>query len=207
MGHSMKPWRGMNGLLLAAMALLAGCMSISVQVEQEFPAVVAKPRDMNIVLVMDHEFRNYQARPNEKTKIQLGAAQVEALSKAFNGLFAQVAVVSSKDQAGPDTDLVIIPSVLEVQLSTPSESFLNVFEVWIKYKLDIETADGVPVDSWFLPAYGKTQHSYLLSRTTAIEDATVVALRDVGAKLMLDFFRIPAIHGWLQQHQAMNSES
>ena len=206
MDHSMKPWRRMNGLLLAAMALLAGCMSISVQVEQEFPAVVAKPRDMNIVLVMDREFRNYQARPNEKTKIQLGAAQVEALSKAFNGLFAQVAVVSSKDQAGPDTDLVIIPSVLEVQLSTPSESFLNVFEVWIKYKLDIETADGVPVDSWFLPAYGKTPHSYLLSRTTAIEEATVMALRDAGAKLMLDFFRIPAIHGWMQQQQESGAE-
>ena len=197
----------MNGLLLAAMALLAGCTSISVKVEQEFPAVVANPRDMSAALVMDSEFRNFQARPNEKTRIQLGTAQVDALSKAFNGLFAQVEVVSSKDQAGPNTDLVIVPSVLEVQLSTPSESFLNVYEVWIKYKLDIETADGVPIDSWFLPAYGKTQNSYLLSRTTAIEDATVVALRDAGAKLMLDFFRIPAIHGWMQQHQAMNSES
>ncbi len=203
----MKSWSVISVLPLAAMALLAGCTSISVQVEQEFPAVVAKPRDMSVVLVMDREFRNYLARPNSKTRIQFGAAQVEALSKAFNGLFAQVEVVSSKDQAGPDTDLVIVPSVLEVQLSTPSESFLNVYEVWIKYQLDIETADGVPVDSWFLPAYGKTQHSYLLSRSTAIEDATVVALRDVGAKLMLDFFRIPAIHGWVQQRQAMNSDS
>jgi hypothetical protein len=59
-----------------------------------------------------------------------------------------------------------------------------------------------------MPAYGKTQSSYLLSRTTAIEDATVVALRDAGAKLMLDFFRIPAIYGWMQQQQqAKNSES
>ena len=78
--------------------------------------------------------------------------------------------------------------------------------MWIKYNLDIETADGVPIDSWFLPAYGKTPSSYLLSRTKAIEDAAVVALRDAGAKLMLDFFRIPAINGWLQQRDAMQEE-
>ena len=203
----MKTWSGISVFLLPAIILLAGCSNLNVYVDQEFPAMVAKPRDISAVLVMDSEFRNYQARPNEKTRIQLGAAQFDALSMAFSGLFAQVKVVSSKDQVGPDTDLVIIPSVLEVQLSTPSESFLNVYEVWIKYNLDIETADGVTIDSWFMPAYGKTQNSYLLSRTTAIEDATEVALRDAGAKLMLDFFRIPAIHGWMQQHQTTNSES
>ena len=138
----------------------------------------------------------------EKTSIQLGAAQVELMTKAFSGLFAEVKVVASKEQAGSATDLVIIPSVREVQLSTPTESYLNVYEVWIKYNLDIESADDVPIDSWFLPAYGKTPHSYMLSRSKAIDEATVIALRDAGAKLMLDFFRIPAIHGWMEQRVA-----
>ena len=187
------------------MALLSGCTS-NVQVKQQFPDMVVEPRDLSAVLVMDHEFRHYVAHPNDKTSIQLGAAQVELLSKAFNGLFAEVKVVSSKEQAGPDTDLVIIPSVREVQLSTPTESYLNVYEVWIKYGLDIETSDEVPIDSWFLPAYGKTPHSYMLSRTRAIDEATVIALRDAGAKLMLDFFRIPAIHGWMQQREDAQAE-
>jgi hypothetical protein len=42
----------------------------------------------------------------------------------------------------------------------------------------------------------------MLSRSTAIELATEVALRDVGAKLILDFYRIPAIYGWMQERQA-----
>ena len=201
----MKSWTRKTGLLIVAMALLSGCNS-TIRVKQEFPEVVAEPVEMNAALVMDDEFSNYRGQPNEKTSIQFGAAQVDLLNKAFSGLFEQVKVVSSKEQAGPETDLVIIPSVREVQLSTPSESYLNVYEVWIKYNLDIETADGVPVDSWFLPAYGKTPYSNMLSRTRAIEAATVVALRDAGAKLMLDFFRIPAIYGWMQQNQAMKAE-
>ncbi len=164
--------------------------------------MVANPRDLSAVLIMSHEFRHYQAQPNKKDRIELGPAQVVLLTKAFGGLFTEVNVVTSKAQVKPGTDLVIIPSVREVQLSSPSESYLNVYEVWIKYNLDIETADGVPIDSWFLPAYGKTPYSYMLSRTKAIQEASVIALRDAGAKLMLDFFRIPAVYGWLQQRQA-----
>lgn len=191
------------GLLCIAVLLLSGCASnVRVGVEHEFPEVVAKPRDLQATLVMNEAFTTFQGQPNEKTRIQLGSAQADLMNKAFRGLFSEVKVVSSRELAPPDTDLVITPTVREVQLSTPSDSYLNVYEVWIKYNLDIETADGVPIDSWFLPAYGKTPYSYMLSRSTAIEEATVIALRDAGAKLMLDFFRIPAINGWLQQHQA-----
>lgn len=203
----MKLRRFMAPLVMVAMAQLCGCASnVSVRVEQTFPEVVAIPREISAALVMDQEFRNYVARPNSKTRIQIGSAQVDLLTKAFNGLFNEVKVVSSREHAGSGTDLVITPSVRETQLSTPSESYLNVYEVWIKYSLDIETADGVPIDSWFLPAYGKTPSSYLLSRTTAIEQAAIVALRDAGAKLMLDFYRIPAVYGWMQQRAAAGEE-
>lgn len=188
-------------LLLLVAGVLAGCTS-NVRVEDRFPVVVADPRDLNAVLVVDREFRNYRAEPNDKTSIALGESQVDLMYKAFSGLFTKVTVVSSRSQAGPDTDLVIIPSVREVQLSTPTESYLNVYEVWIKYNLDIETAEGAAIDSWFLPAYGKTPYSYLFSRSLAVESATVMALRDAAAKLMLDFFRIPAVYGWMQEYQA-----
>jgi hypothetical protein len=190
-----------TGLLIAA--LVSGCTAnVKLPLDQQFPEVVAQPRDLSVTLVMDDAFRNYEADPTENAHMQFGPAQVDLMTKAFRGLFAEVKVVSSKAQAGSGTDLVIIPSVREVQLSTPSDSYLNVYEVWIKYNLDIETADGVPIDSWFLPAYGKTPYSYMLSRTTAIEEATVIALRDAGAKLMLDFYRIPAVNGWVQHRQA-----
>lgn len=197
----MKPLKYSLLFLLMAQAVLSGCTS-NVQVRDTFPVVVAEPRDLTAVLVVDREFQTYRATPNEKTNIAIGASQTDLMYKAFSGLFSKVTVVSNRQQAGPDTDLVIIPSVREVQLSTPTESYLNVYEVWIKYNLDIETADGMPIDSWFLPAYGKTPDSYLFSRSLAVESATVMAMRDAAAKLMLDFFRIPAIYGWMQQRQA-----
>ena len=188
------------GLLL----LLSGCSSSSsVTVDQEFPTVLAVPKPVSASIVFDESFSTYLAQPNEKTQIALGTAQVKLLRNAFTGLFEEVEFVSSKEQITSTNGLVIIPSVREVQVSTPSDNYLNVFEVWIKYNLDIETADGETIDSWFMPAYGKTPDAFMASKSSAIEDAAVIALRDAGAKLMLDFYRIPAIYGWRMEQQIL----
>ena len=195
-----------TGALVAIMIAVAGCSStVQVKVEQQFPTVLAEPKDIHAAVVFEQNFQDYVARPNAKTTIDIGSAQVDLLSKAFRGLFRQLDIVTAKDQVAPDSELVIIPSVREVQVSTPSDSYLNVYEVWIKYNLDIETADGDPIDSWFMPAYGKTPDSMMLSRTEAIEDAAIVALRDAGAKLLLDFFRIPSVYGWMQQREGLEA--
>lgn len=204
----MTDWMVKTGLKLIAVNCLVvsglvGCTTTAhVTVEQTFPTVVASPRQIKAAIVMDESFRTYQAFPLKNTDIAFGQAQVDLWSKAFRGLFSQVEIVTTRSEASADTELIVVPFVHEVQLSTPSQSYLNVYEVWIKYRLDMETIDGVPIDSWFLPAYGKTPDSALLSKTRAIEQATVVALRDAGAKLILDFYRIPAVHVWFEQRLA-----
>jgi len=191
-------------LVLIGAVLVTACGgTVQVKIVQQFPEVVSEPRDIKAAIVFDQAFSTYIARPNENTSIDIGSAQVALLTNAFRGLFQQVQTVTSKDQLNPDTELVIIPSVLQVQLSTPSDFYLNVYEVWIKYNLDLETAQGDPIDSWFMPAYGKTPGSMMASRSNAIEEATIVALRDAGAKLLLDFYRIPAVYGWMDQQKKL----
>jgi len=191
-------------LVLIGAVLVTACGgTVQVKIVQQFPEVVSEPRDIKAAIVFDQAFSTYIARPAENTSIDIGSAQVALLTNAFRGLFQQVQTVTSRDQLNPDTELVIIPSVLQVQLSTPSDFYLNVYEVWIKYNLDLETAQGDPIDSWFMPAYGKTPGSMMASRSNAIEEATIVALRDAGAKLLLDFYRIPAVYGWMDQQKKL----
>jgi hypothetical protein len=192
------------GVLAAIMIAVTGCSSTAqVRVDEHFPTVLSEPKDIHAAVVFEQDFQEYVAHPNDKTTIDMGRAQVELLSKAFQGLFRQVDIVTARDQVVAGSELVIIPSVREVQVSTPTDSYLNVYEVWIKYNLDIETADGDPIDSWFMPAYGKTPDSLMLSRSEAMREATIVALRDAGAKLLLDFYRIPSVFGWMEQQQVL----
>ncbi|UVW35999.1 hypothetical protein NYF23_05160 [SAR92 clade bacterium H455] len=188
--------------MLLTVLFISGCSSSSqVQIDSQFPTVVSKPKPVKAAIVFSEEFKSYIANPNSKTSIDLGSAQTKLLSNAFAGLFKQIEFVSAATDVSFDNALVITPSVQEVQVSTPSDTYLNVYEVWIKYSLDIKTADGDQVDSWFMPAYGKTPDSFMLSKTNAIEEAAVIALRDAGAKLLLDFYRIPSVYNWVVTEQ------
>jgi len=189
---------------LLLLGILSGCSSsASVQVNSEFPTVLSEPKPVSASIVFDNSFSTYVAQPNKKTEIKLGTAQVKLLSNAFAGLFSEVEFVSDRETVSSDYELVIIPSIREVQVSTPSDNYLNVFEVWIKYNLEIQSADGETIDSWFMPAYGKTPDAFMASKSNAIEEAATIALRDAGAKLMLDFYRIPAIYGWMMEQQIL----
>jgi hypothetical protein len=194
-----------GGLIL--IVLLAGCSSsASVKITTSFPSVLSEPKPINASILIEDSFATYVGTPNKNTTIDIGASQVDLLKSVFSGLFDNVDFVTSLDQVTAETDLIITPSVIEVQLSTPSDNYLNVFEVWIKYNLDIQAKDGVLITNWFMPAYGKTPDSFMADKEKAIEQATVIALRDAGAKLMLDFYRIPAINDWLSR-QNINQES
>ena len=193
--------------MLLAVVVISGCSSSAqVQIDSPFPTVVSKPKAVKAAIVFSDDFKAYVAAPNSRTSIELGSAQTELLSNAFKGLFRDVEFVSAATDVTLENALVITPSVQEVQVSTPSDTYLNVYEVWIKYNLDIQTASGDQVDSWFMPAYGKTPDSFMLSKSNAIEEAAVIALRDAGAKLMLDFYRIPSVYNWLVREQLLDEE-
>ena len=193
--------------ILLAVLFISGCStSAQVQIDSAFPTVVSKPKPVKASIVFSEDFKSYIASPNSKTSIDLGSAQTELLSNAFAGLFKEIEFVSAAAEVTFDNALVITPSVQEVQISTPSDTYLNVYEVWIKYSLDIKTANGDLVDSWFMPAYGKTPDSFMLSKTNAIEEAAVIALRDAGAKLLLDFYRIPSVYNWLVTEQLLEEQ-
>ena len=182
---------------LFILSILSGCSSsASVQLTTDFPQVLAKPKPLSAAVVFDPSFATYIAQPNAKTVIDMGAAQVRLLRNAFAGLFGRLEFVASREEITIDNAMVIIPSVREVQVSTPSENYQNVFEVWIKYNLDLETTEGNS-----MPAYGKTPDAFMASKSEAIEQAAIIALRDAGAKLMLDFYRISSVNNWVTEEQ------
>ena len=188
------------GPSIASLWLLVGCSaSTSIQLDTTFPPVVAQPRPISAAIVLEDSFSNYIAQPNQYVTMAIGDAQVELFKNAFSGLFEPVEYVSTARAIRGNPSLIIRPSVWQVQLSTPSENYLNLFEVWIKYHLEIKTSNGDILTTWFMPTYGKTPESSLSSKSTAIERATIAAIRDAGAKLHLDLYQIPALKNWLLQ--------
>ena len=187
-------------LIIALSIILSSCSSVSnVSVNKSFPDVLFSPKELKVAIIFTDEFSQFVGKPNDKTTIDLGLSQVNLFKSAFKGLFSEVYFIENTDLASQNTDLIISLSNSDVQVATPSENYLNVFEVWIKYNLVIQDPDGRTISNWFMPAYGKTPSAFLFSKENAISQAANVALRDAGAKLLLDFYRIPAVNQWVKK--------
>jgi hypothetical protein len=104
------------------------------------------------------------------------------------------------------TDILIKASVAGVQIGTPAETHLTVFEVWIKYNLEISDNSNELITKWFMPAYGKTPSAFMTSDVKAIDSAAQFALRDAGVRLITDLHRIPEFHYWIKQQEVLGKQ-
>ncbi|MCH8175359.1 MAG: hypothetical protein IIC59_09290, partial [Proteobacteria bacterium] len=59
------------------------------------------------------------------------------------------------------------------------------------------TPDGDYIADWVLTSYGKTPTEMFRSIEAAINDAAVVALRDLASSLALSFNQVPEVRDWL----------
>ena len=183
---------------LSVTLLFGGCSSVTtVELNESFPSVLSEPKEITTSIILTDEFKNFVGTPNDKTTLNLGPSQVNLFRSAFKGLFSKVYFLNDDDIVPEDTEMIITLSNIVVEVATPSENYLNVFEVWIKYNLEIQDREGKLISNWFMPAYGKTPKSLLYSKENAISQAATVALRDAGAKLLLDFYRIPSVAKWI----------
>ncbi len=177
--------------------LLQGCAGVTrLAPPSSAPAPVVASEPGAAVLWFDEEFRTDQRSPNKNTTIDLGQAQTTTFTTLFAALITDLTVVDSKPEQLASGEIMIRPRLREVQIAAPSETYLNVYEVWLKYSLQFYNNQLELVDEWFMPAYGKTPDNFMLSRSKAMARATDTALRDAGAKLIIDFPRIPALGRW-----------
>ncbi len=196
------------GLTTIVYLLLTGC-STHVVVTGEYPPVLVQPLDYNVGLVLGSSFTDYsftREKDDQKIIITLGSSQTELFSQIFESMFTSMQRLQGKPQITTNSmDLVVIPRVEKLQISMPDETSLNVFEVWIQYKLEIFDTNSALITEWSVSSYGRTQTRFLKSIESALHQATNSALRDAGTQIVIGFNGIPKIRDWVKREMDSNN--
>lgn len=206
--------RYLLALSFALASLLLSACATQVNVDGNFPPALTRQLPLRTMVVFEPDFASYRFESTEgpEVSIAVGQIQVELFTGLAASLFQHSVTSTSMPTATsmptqPETDLILLPSVEDVQVSMPNESQLKVFEVWIKYNLQVFNSAGEPVADWIMTAYGKTPTRFLKSNTDALHQAAMVAMRDAGAHFITGFARVPEIRQWLQTRQTRVSSS
>jgi len=174
-------------IVLGCLALLTGCAS-SVVVKPDIPNPLVQKLPLNTSLVYSDSFKDYVYLETEKKRGSLKSIDfTEAQTTMFEQVFSSVTNLVSADDAS--RNLTIEPEILDFQYSSPTETKLKQYEVWIKYRLKLRNVDGARIADWTVKGYGKTPTGLLTTASSAFNAATNVALRDVGAQLSIRFPR------------------
>jgi len=180
-----------------------GCGVNNVVIDGSFPTPNVSKMPVSIAVYYDDALREfayleYSETGSEEYNIQSGASHIQLFDAITPAMFDRVVFVDSMEEAqAAGVDAVFAPAIEEFQLALPAKTKLDVFEVWIKYNMRLLTPEGEYIADWVLTSYGKTPTETFRSVDAAINDAAVVALRDLASSFSLSFGDVPEVKEWL----------
>ena len=194
-------------VLLVALSL-SGCGVSNVVIEGSFPTPNINKIPVTVAVYYDDALREfsyleYSETGQEEFNIESGRSHMELFNAVLPAMFDRVIVVDNLEDARAEgVDAVFAPAIEEFQLALPAKTKLDVYEVWIKYNMRLLTAEGDYIADWILTSYGKTPTETFRSVADGINEAAVVALRDLASSFSLSFGQVPEVRDWLSSLQS-----
>lgn len=187
------------------LALLAGCGTTEFEARPAIPTPLVEKIPVVIGVYMAPEFREKvyrEEREGADVAIALGKAQSEGFMRLMDAMFLRAVPVTSTD-AGARTDReirgVLEPVLEDVAFVTPTDSGADIYAVSLKYRVNGYKPDGQFTDSWTFTGYGAAAVGNMLGiGTEALQKATQLAMRDVGARLATELREQAIVRGLLE---------
>ena len=196
--------RSVTNYLLVTLAggYIAGCASV-VTVESQFPPPLVEPLPVRVGVILDDALTGYEyfeEIPQQATwTIHLGSANELFLGGLFESMFLETYPVEAVPLTSTDLfrlDGVLQPELEKFEFEVPVSGRDEFVEVWMQYRLRLFEPDGDLVTEWPVSGYGKAE---LGNKERALNRATVVAMREVGAAISTRFAELPQVEYWLQE--------
>ncbi|MCJ7555743.1 MAG: hypothetical protein MUP90_02370 [Gammaproteobacteria bacterium] len=198
------------GLPAALLFGLSACTT-SIPIETSIPTPLIAPLPNRVAVYYDPGLSNFEH--TEKIvggtdyQVKLGDANQRMFAKLFTSMFEEVVQVDSLEQAFSDArgfDAIINPAITELQIAPPSKLESAFFEAWIKYRIDAFDKDRKPIVNWVVTGYGKAEPE-MFNSSDALRAATVTAMRDAAANIVIKFKRQPRVREWIQEQERLHA--
>lgn len=195
--QSILPW------LIAAAFLVSGCNnSLSLKTAIEVPEPQISKLPVTVGVYYEDELKNHVYTEDSEDrpgwKIDTGESQIEFFNRILPAMFQDVKQVAQPNDSG-GLDAVLAPHVEDMQFALPRETGTDLYEAWIKYRLNLYDQAGVAIANWTISGYGKSAPEFLGSRDEGLMQAINAAFRDAGARLALSFTRNEEVKKWLSE--------
>jgi len=194
------------GALMVWVSLLMSACSTSVQVAGDVPTLLVPALSRHVTYV---EPRNLVAYIHEEKlprgsewTIALGQMNQVFFRQLMASMFTTVTRIETVEPGvlpaveGEDHDGMIRIDLVEYGFLTPELSGLNFYSASAKYRVELANASSQSLGVWQVVGYGKAEAG-AFQAGEAINAATVMAIRDAGARIALELPDQSFFRAWL----------
>lgn len=197
---------------IGTIIMLAACTT-SVTVQGTVPTPLVNRIPASIGVHYPDEFRSYvytEAIKDSGTwNIDLGNQNLSFFRNLMGALFESVEEVGEPPLA-EDTmaslDGILIPRIHKYGFLTPSISGLKFYSASIEYRIELLDRDLNRIGNWRIIGYGKSEGG-MFSSDDALNEATMLAIRDGGARIAIELIEEPSVKNWIESMEAVEPKA
>lgn len=194
-------------IILMIISMISACTT-SVVVEGSVPTPLVQKIPARMGVYYPEDFRNFRyqevIRDAGTWNIDLGSQNLSFFRNLSDALFVSVKEVHEPPlttEEMRELDGIMIPYIEKYGFLTPSISGLKFYSASIEYRIVLYNKTGQKIGDWNIVGYGKSEGG-MFSGDDAINEATVLAIRDGGARIAIELIDRPAVQAWLQEVRA-----
>ena len=191
-------------LCLFFLTFLVSSCSNSIKIGGSFPEPLVAKIPIKIGLLLDESFKSYkheESIPQQSSWIiDMGDANILMISNIVSGIFDEVRIIDNLP-VGPlnyDLDIVITPHLDKFEFEVPITGNNRYAEAWIQYEINFHEIGGREIAKWLISGYGK--HEISGSKEQSLNNAAIVAMREIGATFSTSILNQPDLVYWLENN-------
>ena len=164
------------------------------------PKPLMNPYPLNAAIYFPDITRNHiykeDSRDGRNWTISTGNSQVQVFEQVLQSMFTSSHQIANLKEVTDNCNLVLIPTIKDMQFALPSETGLEYYEVWIDYELSVVQPSGDAISVLPFSGYGRSKKGYFSQGNKGLQIAASQAFRDLAAKFMVSFIQDPEIRKW-----------
>lgn len=178
-------------LPLAVLTLVAACGGVQITPTPRLPRALITQLPAHVGVVVAGDMRNYshkETRAGGEFAVTLGPGHLKFSQDVFAALFREASVYPdlAAAKAGPGLAAIFEPRIEQFSFATAQETGGTYYAVTIKYRIQLSTPAGEPVDAFTLTGYGNSLVGGI-GGGEPLDFATQAAMRDAAAKFLVQF--------------------
>ncbi|MFT4713234.1 MAG: hypothetical protein ACI8W1_001715 [Candidatus Azotimanducaceae bacterium] len=190
-------------MLFAATLLIGGCTT-SVIVEGTIPTPLVATIPANIAVYYSDDFKSFQheetIRQHGNFKVDMGGQNLLFFRNLMTSVFENVTEIDDSPLIGEKIagfDGILIPEIIKYGFLTPNVSGLKFYSASIHYRMSLYDLNNEKLGEWTIVGYGKSERT-LFGATDSLSEATMLAIRDGGARIAIEMESQPVVQTWLR---------